>query len=94
MFEASDGVQAVDLARALRPDLVVLDLGLSRLSACDAARIMRCDRRLHIRSIVALTESEDVGVPLAESGFSGQIEKPVVLRSLRRQLQAISDQVH
>jgi CheY-like chemotaxis protein len=87
VFEAADGVQAVDIARATRPDLVFLDLALPRLSAWDAARQMRGDARLKIRTIVALTAgAKGDGDGLEDAGFSGQIAKPVVLRTLRRQL--------
>lgn len=87
VFEAADGEQAVDIARATRPDLVLLDLGLPRLSACDAARQMRGDERLKTGIIVALTGSTaGDGDGLENAGFDGRIAKPVVLRTLRRQL--------
>lgn len=35
--EAADGEEAVSLAAALKPDLVVLDIGLPRLNGLDAA---------------------------------------------------------
>jgi CheY-like chemotaxis protein len=82
--EASDGLQAVALARATLPDLVLLDLALPELDGYAAASAMRHDAKLKGRSIVALTES----VPncdsdrLREAGFTGFIAKPVVLRSL------------
>jgi CheY-like chemotaxis protein len=86
VFEAVDGVQAVDIARATRPDLVLLDLALPRLNARDAARQMRGDARLKIRTIVALTGgATGDGDGLEDAGFSGQIAKPVVLRTLRQQ---------
>jgi DNA-binding NarL/FixJ family response regulator len=39
--EASDGIEAVQKAEHLRPDLVVLDIGLPRLNGIDAARQIR-----------------------------------------------------
>ena len=86
VFEAADGVQVLDIARATRPDLVVLDLELPRLDARTAAYQLRHDTRLHIRKIVALTGARDENRGLAEAGFDAQIAKPVVLRTLRRQL--------
>jgi DNA-binding NarL/FixJ family response regulator len=39
--EASDGLEAVNKAEALRPDLVTLDLGLPTLNGIEAARRIR-----------------------------------------------------
>ena len=39
--EASDGIEAVQKAEELRPDLVVLDIGLPRLNGIEAARRIR-----------------------------------------------------
>jgi DNA-binding NarL/FixJ family response regulator len=39
--EASDGLEAVQICQELRPDIVLLDVGLPRLSGLEAARQMR-----------------------------------------------------
>jgi len=39
--EASDGLQAVQQAQQLQPDLIVLDIGLPRLNGIEAARQIR-----------------------------------------------------
>jgi two-component system, NarL family, response regulator DegU len=36
--QASDGVEAVDLARELHPDLIFMDIGLPKLDGIEAAR--------------------------------------------------------
>lgn len=36
--EAEDGQEAVDMARELRPDVVVMDVSMPRLNGCDATR--------------------------------------------------------
>src|SRR4051812_49076190 len=39
--EASDGLQAVQIAEGLQPDIVVLDIGLPKLNGIEAARRIR-----------------------------------------------------
>src|SRR4029077_14948022 len=41
--EASDGQDAVEKARHLQPDVVVLDITMPRLNGLDAARLIRKD---------------------------------------------------
>jgi two-component system cell cycle response regulator DivK len=86
--EASDGWQAVAVARATLPDMVLVDLDLPQLDGYSVAREMRRDTRLKNRSIVALTENarNNDHNRLREAGFSGEIAKPVVLKALSHQL--------
>lgn len=55
--EASDGVQAVKLARDLQPDLVLLDLRMPHLDGLGAARLLR--EQVPSARVVILTASED-----------------------------------
>jgi CheY-like chemotaxis protein len=41
IFEASDGSEAVEKAGELRPDLILLDIGLPKLNGIEAARRIR-----------------------------------------------------
>ncbi|UJR82886.1 response regulator [Sandaracinus amylolyticus] len=53
--EASDGEQAIALAREVRPDVVLLDLGLPVVSGWDVARVLRDDPTTRDAIIVACT---------------------------------------
>ncbi len=61
VVEASDGHEALAEARALPPDLVVMDVSMPTLDGVDAARIMKADPRTHDAVIVLVT-----GQPLDE----------------------------
>lgn len=79
---AVDGLEAVAKARELRPDLVLLDLGLPKLSGIDAAVQIR--RSAPGSMILFLTECSDPDVVRAAlgSGGSGYILKSAAARDL------------
>jgi two-component system, response regulator PdtaR len=73
--DARDGVEAVELARTHRPDLILIDLSLPRIDGIEATR-----RILHERDvpIVALTGHSPEGVVerAIEAGAITHIRKP------------------
>jgi two-component system cell cycle response regulator DivK len=84
--EASSGWQAVAVARATLPDLVLLDLDLVQHEGYETIREMRRDGRFQGRSIVAMADPRwKDGVE--QAGFTGCISKPVVLHQFADQLE-------
>jgi two-component system nitrate/nitrite response regulator NarL len=55
--EVADGLQAVQKAQELKPDLILLDIGLPNLSGIEAAKIIR--ERCPKSKIVFVTENTD-----------------------------------
>src|SRR4029434_2400155 len=55
VVEASDGVEALSLARRLRPDLILLDVHMPKLDGLEACRQIRRDPALAQTPIVMLT---------------------------------------
>jgi len=41
LYEASDGLQALEKAQELKPDLILLDIGLPKLNGLEVARRLR-----------------------------------------------------
>ena len=64
--EASDGKQAIELAQALQPDLILLDIGLPKLNGIEAARRIR---ELAPRSKIIFC-SQESSVDIVEAAFS------------------------
>jgi len=88
---AYDGLQALEMATALEPDVVLMDIGLPKLNGYDAARQMRGIAALRTTTLVALTgwgQGEDRRRS-QEAGFDHHLVKPVGLDDL----QAILDRV-
>jgi len=52
---AGNGIDAVDTAVRLLPDLILMDLSLPLMGGCEAARLLKSDERTREIPIVALT---------------------------------------
>jgi two-component system cell cycle response regulator DivK len=53
--ETRTGVEAVDLARAHRPDLIIMDIQLPEISGLDVTRKLKADPELRTIPVVAVT---------------------------------------
>jgi DNA-binding NarL/FixJ family response regulator len=76
--EASDGVEAVDLARRLLPDVVLMDIRLPRLDGVAATRAI-VSARLPVRVLVltAVEWDDERVVDALRAGASGFLAKDV-----------------
>ncbi|HXE65224.1 MAG TPA: response regulator [Bryobacteraceae bacterium] len=85
ILEAGDGQEALDIARASAPDLILLDIHMPVLDGYGTVKAMRQDEKLQSLPIVALTASamhSDRDRAL-KAGFTAYIAKPVSLKTLR-----------
>ncbi|HZY17818.1 MAG TPA: ATP-binding protein [Ramlibacter sp.] len=87
---ASDGREALALARRFRPDVAFLDLGMPVMDGIQAAREFRADRGLSTTRLVALT---GWGQPAdrqrtADAGFDLHLVKPLTPNGLQEALGA------
>jgi DNA-binding NarL/FixJ family response regulator len=73
--QAADGVEAVELVQALRPDVLLLDLALPRLDGLEVARRTRATSPSTV--VVALTAHDEQAYVLAmlEAGATGYLSK-------------------
>ena len=76
---AHDGLAAVEAAATLRPDIVLLDIGLPNLSGYDAARRIRKQPWGKGMVLIALTGwgQEEDRQRSREAGFNEHMVKPV-----------------
>jgi DNA-binding response OmpR family regulator len=85
---AGDGVEALDAARREKPDLIILDLMLPKLSGFEVCRILRKDMTVPILILTAKTDETDKIVGL-EIGADDYMTKPFSLRELLARVRAM-----
>ncbi|MFI6649382.1 response regulator [Streptomyces sp. NPDC050529] len=82
--EAADGAQAVELARALRPDLVVMDIRMPGTDGLEATTTLCADPELSATRILILTtfETDEYVARALRAGASGFLGKDVSAEAL------------
>ncbi|HEX6265538.1 MAG TPA: PAS domain S-box protein [Burkholderiales bacterium] len=85
---ASDGVAGLALAREYKPDYLLLDIGLPRLSGYDIAASLRADPAMKGTTIVAITGYGQIHdrMRTAAVGFDHHLTKPVEFSALQELL--------
>lgn len=87
--EASDGAEAVELARAPGIDLAILDVAMPKLTGLQAAReITRRDARARVL-MLSMYDSERYFLESLRVGASGYVLKSMVDRDLLRAVHAV-----
>jgi CheY-like chemotaxis protein len=85
---AHDGQEAIDVAAAFRPDLILLDIGMPRLNGYDTAKQIRQQSWGKTIVLVALTgwgQDEDRRKS-DEAGFDSHMVKPIEPAALEKLL--------
>lgn len=85
---ARDGETAVEVARAMKPDLILLDIMLPRLDGLDVCRILRKEMSVPILMLTARADEIDKVVGL-EMGADDYVTKPFSLRELLARIKAM-----
>jgi DNA-binding response OmpR family regulator len=85
---AADGESGLSLARAERPDLIILDLMLPGLDGLEVCRILRREMTVPILMLTAKTDEVDKVVGL-ELGADDYVTKPFSMRELLARVRAL-----
>jgi signal transduction histidine kinase/ActR/RegA family two-component response regulator len=85
---ASDGPQALRLAEALSPEVILLDIGMPGMSGYDVCRAIRAQPWAGAATLIALSGwgQEEHRARARDAGFDHYFVKPVELEALRRLL--------
>ena len=85
---ADDGLRAVELARGIRPDLMVLDRMLPGIDGLEVCRRIRADGPMPVIMLTALREQED-RIDGLEAGADDYLAKPFSPRELVLRVQSV-----
>ena len=88
---AADGAEAVELARDLRPDVVLMDLRMPELDGAEATRRMCTDRRETCVLILTTYADDDALFPALEAGARGYLTKDASAEEIERAIRAVAD---
>jgi CheY-like chemotaxis protein len=92
---AHDGLEAVEVARTFRPDVILMDVGMPRLNGYEATRRIRREPWGRDVTIIALTGwgQEADRERSREAGCDAHLVKPVEARDLERLLREATPSV-
>jgi CheY-like chemotaxis protein len=92
--EAANGVEAVEKAQELLPDIVLMDLALPRMDGWEATRRLKADARTRHIPVVALTGHALAGHAegAREAGCDAFVTKPCLPDALVAEIQRVLDQ--
>lgn len=73
--EACDGLMAVEMARRLHPDVVVMDISMPRLNGIEATRIITAEQPdIHVIGL-SMYEMSDVAIAMRDAGAMTYLTK-------------------
>lgn len=87
--EAMDGRVAVDQARALKPDVILMDIAMPLLNGLEATKqIHRDNPNVHVL-VLTMYESDEYVAQMLEAGASGYVLKKVAGSELANAIRAV-----
>ena len=88
---AADGVAGVEMAKAEKPDLILMDMNMPRLDGWEATRQIKADASVAAVPIIGLTAHAMVGdrERAIEAGCADYHTKPVEFDKLLEQIESL-----
>ena len=93
-LKTGNGVEAIEIARAERPDLIIMDIQLPQVSGLDVTRWLKEDEELRSIPVIAVTAFAMKGDEerIRQGGCEAYLSKPIsvakFLETVRTYLQA------
>jgi len=83
-IEATDGEKGVELAKASKPDLILMDVQMPKMDGLETTRILKADATTSNIPVLALTSYAMKGDEerILEAGCDGYLAKPFDIQEL------------
>lgn len=93
VIQTRDGREALDLARAENPDLILMDIQLPEVSGLDVTRWIKADEGLKSIPVIAITAFAMKGdeEKIREGGCEDYISKPISVMSFLEKVRKYLD---
>ncbi len=87
-IEATDGEQGVELAKASKPDLILMDVLMPKMDGLEATRILKADTTTSNIPILVLTSYAMKGdkETILQAGCDGYLAKPFDIQELLKEV--------
>lgn len=94
VYEAKDGLEGVNMAREVTPDIIIMDLQLPEINGLEATQRIRSYDNLRDVPIVAVTSYAMPGdrQKALAAGCNGYIEKPINTDTIVAEIDSIMQQ--
>jgi DNA-binding NarL/FixJ family response regulator len=90
--EAANGFEAIEQAKKLQPDLILLDLAMPEMNGAEAASVLK-KMMPHVPIIVFTMYSENIGRSLTSAiGVDMVLSKPDGMMALMQAVQTLTNQ--
>lgn len=93
ILQTREGMQALDLARRERPDLIVMDIQLPQVSGLEVTKWIKADDDLKHIPVVAVTAFAMKGdeEKIREGGCEAYVAKPISVKNFLETIQKFID---
>jgi CheY-like chemotaxis protein len=86
---AHDGAEALERARELKPDVLLLDVIMPELEGIDVTRALRADPELGSRPVVLISSADECEVDWRAAGANLFLQKPLDIVKLPEVVEAL-----